>query len=141
MGCDIHLYIEYKSKKTEFDGYNPGWQSFGNRINRDRLSCRRTDQWLVSGVDKVAIQTQHTARTSSTSCASGAQSAGSTLDTSCALRPLRTDDPKFYRFNNRDSPKFYGSNVRNDLYVKIWHQSASSGAVRPGSIVTRPSSQ
>ena len=36
MGCDIHLYIEYKSKKTEFDGYNPGWQSYGNRINPGR---------------------------------------------------------------------------------------------------------
>ena len=36
MGCDIHLYIEYKSKKTEFDGYNPGWQSFGGSINPGR---------------------------------------------------------------------------------------------------------
>ena len=36
MGCDIHLYIEYKSKKTEFDGYDSGWQSFGGRINPGR---------------------------------------------------------------------------------------------------------
>ena len=36
MGCDIHLYIEYKSKKTAFDGYNPGWQSFGGSINPGR---------------------------------------------------------------------------------------------------------
>ncbi len=36
MGCDIHLYIEYKSKKTEFDGYDPGWQSFGGSINPGR---------------------------------------------------------------------------------------------------------
>ena len=36
MGCDIHLYIEYKSKKTEFDGYDYGWQSFGGRINHGR---------------------------------------------------------------------------------------------------------
>ena len=36
MGCDIHLYIEYKSKKTEFDGYDSGWQSFGKSINPGR---------------------------------------------------------------------------------------------------------
>jgi len=36
MGCDIHLYIEYKSKKTEFDGYETGWQSSGGRINPGR---------------------------------------------------------------------------------------------------------
>lgn len=36
MGCDIHLYIEYKSKKTEFDGYKHKWQSFGGRINPGR---------------------------------------------------------------------------------------------------------
>ena len=36
MGCDIHLYIEYKSKKTEFDGYVPKWQSFGKSINPGR---------------------------------------------------------------------------------------------------------
>jgi hypothetical protein len=36
MGCDIHLYIEYKSKKTEFDGYDSGWQSFGGSINPGR---------------------------------------------------------------------------------------------------------
>ena len=36
MGCDIHLYIEYKSKKTEFDGYETKWQSSGGRINPGR---------------------------------------------------------------------------------------------------------
>jgi hypothetical protein len=36
MGCDIHLYIEYKSKKTEFDGYETRWQSSGGRINPGR---------------------------------------------------------------------------------------------------------
>ena len=36
MGCDIHLYIEYKDKKTEFNGYDSGWQSFGGRINPGR---------------------------------------------------------------------------------------------------------
>jgi hypothetical protein len=36
MGCDIHLYIEYKSKKTEFDGYKNSWHSFGGRINPGR---------------------------------------------------------------------------------------------------------
>jgi len=36
MGCDIHLYIEYKSKKTEFDGYVPKWHSFGKSINPGR---------------------------------------------------------------------------------------------------------
>ena len=36
MGCDIHLYIEYKFKKTEFDGYDSGWQSFGKSINPGR---------------------------------------------------------------------------------------------------------
>jgi hypothetical protein len=30
------LYIEYKSKKTEFDGYDSGWQSFGKSINPGR---------------------------------------------------------------------------------------------------------
>ena len=32
MGCDIHLYIEYKSK----DGYDPAWQGFGGNINPGR---------------------------------------------------------------------------------------------------------
>jgi hypothetical protein len=32
MGCDIHMYIEYKSKK-EKDNY---WNSFGGRINPGR---------------------------------------------------------------------------------------------------------
>jgi hypothetical protein len=36
MGCDIHLYIEYKSKNVEFDGYKHKWQSFGGRINPGR---------------------------------------------------------------------------------------------------------
>jgi hypothetical protein len=36
MGCDIHLYIEYKAKKPAFDGYVPKWQSFGGRINPGR---------------------------------------------------------------------------------------------------------
>jgi len=37
MGCDIHLYIEYKDKKPALeDGYVPGWQSYGNRINPGR---------------------------------------------------------------------------------------------------------
>lgn len=36
MGCDIHLYIEYKSKKVEFDGFKDSWHSFGQRINPGR---------------------------------------------------------------------------------------------------------
>jgi hypothetical protein len=36
MGCDIHLYIEYKNKKVAFDGYKDNWHSFGQRINPDR---------------------------------------------------------------------------------------------------------
>jgi len=37
MGCDIHLYIEYKDKKPALEnGYVPGWQSYGNRINPGR---------------------------------------------------------------------------------------------------------
>lgn len=38
MGCDIHLYIEYKDKdkKPVLDGYDPGWQSFGGSINPGR---------------------------------------------------------------------------------------------------------
>lgn len=36
MGCDIHLYIEYKSKNVEFDGYKHNWRSFGGRINPGR---------------------------------------------------------------------------------------------------------
>jgi hypothetical protein len=36
MGCDIHLYIEYKSKKIETDGYKEQWQSFGQRMNVGR---------------------------------------------------------------------------------------------------------
>lgn len=36
MGCDIHLYIEYKNKKVAFDGYKDNWHSFGKRINPGR---------------------------------------------------------------------------------------------------------
>ena len=36
MGCDIHLYIEYKNKKVAFDGYKDNWHSFGQRINPGR---------------------------------------------------------------------------------------------------------
>jgi hypothetical protein len=36
MGCDIHLYIEYKSKKPRYDGRESNWASFGNRINPGR---------------------------------------------------------------------------------------------------------
>ena len=36
MGCDIHLYIEYKNKKVEFDGYKDSWHSFSQRINPGR---------------------------------------------------------------------------------------------------------
>ena len=41
MGCDIHLYIEYKSKKykskmVEFDGYKYSWHDFGKCINPGR---------------------------------------------------------------------------------------------------------
>jgi hypothetical protein len=36
MGCDIHLYIEYKSKKPQYDGRESTWHSFGNRINPGR---------------------------------------------------------------------------------------------------------
>ncbi len=36
MGCDIHLYIEYKSKKVEFDGYKDRWHSFGKSIKPGR---------------------------------------------------------------------------------------------------------
>lgn len=31
MGCDIHLYVEYKSKNTDY------WRSFGKRINPGRI--------------------------------------------------------------------------------------------------------
>lgn len=36
MGCDIHLYIEYKNKKVAFDGYKDSWHSFGQHINPGR---------------------------------------------------------------------------------------------------------
>ena len=36
MGCDIHLYIEYKSKKPRYDGRESNWASFGDRINPGR---------------------------------------------------------------------------------------------------------
>jgi hypothetical protein len=36
MGCDIHLYIEYKNKKVAFDGYKNSWHSFVQRINPGR---------------------------------------------------------------------------------------------------------
>ena len=36
MGCDIHLYIEYKNKKVAFDGYKDNWHSFGQRNNPGR---------------------------------------------------------------------------------------------------------
>jgi hypothetical protein len=36
MGCDIHLYIEYKNKKVEFDGYKDNWHDFGKCINPGR---------------------------------------------------------------------------------------------------------
>ena len=36
MGCDIHLYIEYKDKKPAFYGHVPQWQNFGGRINPGR---------------------------------------------------------------------------------------------------------
>lgn len=36
MGCDIHLYIEYKTKKIESDGYKHDWLSHGGRINPGR---------------------------------------------------------------------------------------------------------
>ena len=36
MGCDIHLYIEYKNKKVAFDGYKDNWHSFGKSINTGR---------------------------------------------------------------------------------------------------------
>jgi hypothetical protein len=36
MGCDIHLYIEYKSKKPRYDGSESNWASFGDRINPGR---------------------------------------------------------------------------------------------------------
>ena len=36
MGCDIHLYIEYKNKKVAFDGYKDSWHSFGKQINPGR---------------------------------------------------------------------------------------------------------
>ena len=36
MGCDIHLYIEYKNKKVAFDGYKDSWHSFGQQINPGR---------------------------------------------------------------------------------------------------------
>jgi len=32
MGCDVHMYVEYKSKKSESDY----WRGFGNRINPGR---------------------------------------------------------------------------------------------------------
>lgn len=32
MDCDIHMYIEYKPKKSEFDD----WESFGGKINPGR---------------------------------------------------------------------------------------------------------
>ena len=36
MGCDIHLYIEYKNKMVAFDGYKDSWHSFGKQINPGR---------------------------------------------------------------------------------------------------------
>ena len=36
MGCDIHLYIEYKSKKPQYDGRESTWHSFGKSINPGR---------------------------------------------------------------------------------------------------------
>jgi hypothetical protein len=36
MGCDIHLYIEYKSKKPRYDGRESTWRDFGQRINPGR---------------------------------------------------------------------------------------------------------
>jgi hypothetical protein len=38
MGCDIHLYIEYKSKEKDFGKYKykQQWQSFGGKINPGR---------------------------------------------------------------------------------------------------------
>lgn len=36
MGCDIHLYIEYRSKKVEHDGVKDSWLDFGGRINPGR---------------------------------------------------------------------------------------------------------
>ena len=36
MGCDIHLYIEYKNKMVEFDGYKYSWHDFGKCINPGR---------------------------------------------------------------------------------------------------------
>lgn len=36
MGCDIHIYIEYRNRKVEFDGYKHNWSSHGGRINPGR---------------------------------------------------------------------------------------------------------
>lgn len=36
MGCDIHLYIEYKSKKPQYDGRESTCHSFGKSINPGR---------------------------------------------------------------------------------------------------------
>ena len=36
MGCDIHVYIEYKNRKIESDGHKHNWLSHGGRINPGR---------------------------------------------------------------------------------------------------------
>ncbi len=41
MGCDIHMYVEYKSK------YNKNWSSFGGRINPGR------NYWMFGLIAKV----------------------------------------------------------------------------------------
>lgn len=36
MGCDIHMYIEYRNKMVLDNGQMPTWQNFGGRINPGR---------------------------------------------------------------------------------------------------------
>jgi len=36
MGCDIHIYIEYKNRKIRSDGSKHNWLSHGGRINGGR---------------------------------------------------------------------------------------------------------
>jgi hypothetical protein len=103
MGCDIHLYIEYKAKKPEFDGYVSDWQSFGGRINPGRNYALFA---LMSNV----------------------RNYGDELPVLVEQRGM-PDDPGYY--SKCDNKLYISSDLDGDEYVKperakLWVESGSS---------------
>jgi hypothetical protein len=49
MGCNIHLYVEYRPKKKE-ENFTPLWRNFGGRINPGR-------NYLLFGIMSKGVRT------------------------------------------------------------------------------------